>query len=53
MLILDIKQKLTSIQATIPEKPGNKEDPKRAVHEFLWEGKVDNKILEHKFVTLK
>ena len=25
----------------IPEKPGNKENPKRVIHGFPWEGDID------------
>lgn len=40
---VDIRHKAKVNQHTgyNPRKPGNKEDTKRDVHEFLWEGKVD------------
>ena len=30
--ILDVKQRITRLQSTTPEKLGNKEDPKRDMH---------------------
>ena len=30
--ILDLKQRITRLQSTTPEKLGNKEDPKRETH---------------------
>ena len=39
--VLDIKQRKTSLESMIPEKTGNKENPKRDIHKSLWEGKTD------------
>ena len=39
MQILDIEQRITSLQSTLPEKLVNKEDPKRDIHGPLEKGR--------------
>ena len=34
-----IEQKITSLQSTLPEKPGNKDDSKRDIHDPREKGK--------------
>ena len=39
--ILGVKEKITNLQSTIPEKLGNKENPKRDIHESPWEEEIE------------
>ena len=39
--ILDIKQRITSQLSTTPKNLGNKENPKRDIHRYPWEGEID------------
>ena len=39
--ILDINQRITSLHFITSEKLGNKDNPKRDIHEFPWEEEID------------
>lgn len=44
--MLDIKQRLASLQSTTSEKPGKKEDPKRHIERSTWDAGKETRSSE-------